>query len=176
MIEVKVINSNINKREVISTNATTWGELKSELEAQSLASGDYQGVVKETSTTLSLDDAILPDQDFTLFVVVKKSKAGADYSNWSFHELRAECARRDSIQGRGGNYGTTNNMIDMLTADDGAGCTISSDLVARLEAVVTKLEQAFDEAEEGYEMDSPVDPSVPSQEELEYARQLEEQL
>lgn len=181
MIEVKVINSNLNKREVITTEASTWGELKDQLEEAGLASGDYTGVVKESSTTLSLDDALLPEEDFTLFIVVKKSKAGSGYEDWTFRELRAECANRDTIEGRSGNYGSSTEMIRLLEEDDRTNYAPEQNpLSTRLESVLTRLE-AFLDAVDGAVVEARIessqeDPNTPSQEELEYARMLEEQL
>ena len=77
-----------------------------------------------------MDNAELPttkltpegkDWDFTLFLVTKKSKAGAeDYAEWSFRELRTECSARDSIKGDRGNYGSSDAMRKLLIKDDKA--------------------------------------------------------
>src|SRR5690625_3200985 len=111
-MKVRVINAEQGKSEVINVEAgETWGDLRTK--SESLFSGDVKGVIRETRQSLEHDDAQLPTEalsdnagyDYTVFLVVKKSKAGDMYEDMSFSELRQLCSERDGIIGNRGNYG-----------------------------------------------------------------------
>ena len=55
-MKILVKNTNEDGVRTVETQATTWGELKSELGV----SGDFKAMVRETRATLENDDAILP--------------------------------------------------------------------------------------------------------------------
>jgi hypothetical protein len=61
----------------VSTSATTWGQLRTELESNISSVGDMRAIVQATKQTLELDDAAIPTQDFILFLTPKKVKSGA---------------------------------------------------------------------------------------------------
>lgn len=56
------------------TNATTWGQLKSELGSQ--VNGNMKVTVRETRNDLVDDNAILPEGEFTIFLFPSKIKSG----------------------------------------------------------------------------------------------------
>lgn len=76
---VKLINSNLGKVKTIETDAETWGELQGNSEVQSFMEGDVKAVVRQTQNTLESDRAELPEGDFDLFFITKKSKAGSGW-------------------------------------------------------------------------------------------------
>jgi hypothetical protein len=78
------LQTGITEKEV---NANTWGELKTELAAASIMTGDMKCMVKETQTSFEADSAPLPQNlghdtngnqthDFTLFLSPTKTKSG----------------------------------------------------------------------------------------------------
>lgn len=61
----------------IETDATTLGELRPMLSAQSINTSGMKLLVGETRNELSEDVAILPEGDFKLYLVPSKTKSGA---------------------------------------------------------------------------------------------------
>ena len=73
----------------ISSDATTFGELKKEFSQQlELNLDDMIVIVREGFITLSLNEAILPNTEFTLLLYKSKQKGGIDYSKLSYKELQ----------------------------------------------------------------------------------------
>lgn len=73
----------------ISSDATTFGELKKEFSQQlKLNLNDMIVIVREGFITLSLNEAILPNTEFTLLLYKSKQKGGIDYSKLSYKELQ----------------------------------------------------------------------------------------
>lgn len=76
MRRVTVISTLKSNPVPYDSNATTWGELK-DVVARDF--GDVSGmkaVVKETRNTLDQDAAVLPEDNFTIFLTQSKIKAG----------------------------------------------------------------------------------------------------
>lgn len=73
---ITVFSTETNEKKEITTTASTWGALKTELSAQGLSTSNMKGMVKETKTTLESDGAILPTTPFTLFITPTKVKSG----------------------------------------------------------------------------------------------------
>ena len=91
---VKVYSTQMGEREV-ETSATTWGELQRDLRSQSISYDGMKSVIGESKLTLEADAAVLPTAGFTLFLMPKKTKAGADINSMSYKEIRA--AIKDAI-------------------------------------------------------------------------------
>lgn len=80
MRTVKVFNSATQERTNISTDAKTWGELKSVMSDNYHDITDIKAIVRETRATLELSHAMLPETDFTLFICpASKVKSGIVY-------------------------------------------------------------------------------------------------
>jgi hypothetical protein len=103
-MRIRLVNSNLGKAKTHQTNATTWGELKTEEAVREMYQGDVKAIVRESQITLEADLAELPQErlsseeaeyDYSVFFVTRKSKAGTDYSTWDFHRLRREVAARN---------------------------------------------------------------------------------
>jgi len=90
---VKVYSTQMGEREV-ETSAQTWGELKNDLRDQNISYDKMKSVIGESKLTLEADAATLPVAGFTLFLMPKKTKAGADDINtMSYKEIRAAIKR-----------------------------------------------------------------------------------
>ena len=78
---VVVASPAANQAKRITTDAKTWGELKSQSEVAALISGEVDAIVNPGRLTLGSDESVLPEGDFNLYLITKKNKAGmADYS------------------------------------------------------------------------------------------------
>ena len=64
--------------ETVATEATTWEELKSDLSKNQVQYNNMKSVVGETRVTLESPKAMLPQGDFTLFLMPIKTKSGGD--------------------------------------------------------------------------------------------------
>lgn len=71
-------NQDINKNGVITTTALTFGELKRELSARGMPTNSQSNsfINGNDKTSYQLDEASLPDGDFTLFIYPLKTKSG----------------------------------------------------------------------------------------------------
>lgn len=72
--KVTVLFTQTSTREVVETDAQTWGELQRQLSGKV---SDKRIVVRENKNTLESTEALLPERDFVLFAYPKESKAGA---------------------------------------------------------------------------------------------------
>ena len=90
MKKVRVISTVGQKLNVIESNATTWGELKSDLSSRGYELSSTKAIVGETQNTLEQTDAILPVTDFSLFILPSKTKSGSGSVSVSYKELREQ--------------------------------------------------------------------------------------
>lgn len=65
-----------NQARKITTQAETWGELKEELGG--MYNDNLEAVVRPGNQSLGRDDAKLPDEDFSVYLIPRKNKAGID--------------------------------------------------------------------------------------------------
>lgn len=78
MIRTVKVYSTVGASGAIETNVTTLGELKPLLAQKGI---DYSGMkmlVGETRNELSVDEATLPEGDFKLYLMPKKTKSGGN--------------------------------------------------------------------------------------------------
>jgi len=201
MRTIKLVNANIGKRATIETSAETWGELKAEEEVQEFLTGSNTiGVIQQSQNSLELDTAELPGKltdegeefDFAIFFITKKSKAGVqdDYDNWSFAQLRAEAASRDSVQpDTPGNYGGRDDIIEKLRADDScsvgegdqsSGVACDSDfqelVVSTLQRIEAKVDSLSGYGDLGDSVAQEAEEEGLSEEEQQFAQTLGNQL
>ena len=72
-MKVTLYFSRDGKKETLNTQATTFGQLVTEVaETFNKDISTFNCVVKSTNTTLKLNDAVLPTEDFVLFVIPSK--------------------------------------------------------------------------------------------------------
>lgn len=87
-----VVFSNANGKNEIYKNADfkTWGELRQDLIEKGIWSDNLEAVIKGTRQSLVLEDASLPETDFTVFLVVKKMKSGNEKKQDALADLTLE--------------------------------------------------------------------------------------
>jgi hypothetical protein len=66
------------------SSATTWGQLKNELESKGYSVSNMTAVENKNNSNLELDEANLPDGEFVLMLAPKKTKSGG----LSYSEIR----------------------------------------------------------------------------------------
>jgi hypothetical protein len=74
--KVTVFSTLGNNTHEISTNASTYGEFKKSLESRGVDYSGMKATVGETQVTLESPDAMLPEGDFTLFLMPMKVNSG----------------------------------------------------------------------------------------------------
>lgn len=86
---VTVFSTKGKSKTKITTDATTWSELKSLIRNEGYNMDNLQAVEGTNRTTLQHQDARLPEGDFTLFLRPVKTKSGlSGMEGKSFKELR----------------------------------------------------------------------------------------
>jgi hypothetical protein len=78
MITVTISSSSSDGLKTVQTNATTWSALRDDLEDAGVSTSNMKGIVRSTRNTLESDDAAIPNEDFTLFLVTREIKSGFD--------------------------------------------------------------------------------------------------
>lgn len=77
---IRVYNTSGQNNKVIDSSATTWGDLKSDLDAHGISYSGMKVVVGETQNTLESVQAVLPEGEMTLFLMPQKVKSGSEYN------------------------------------------------------------------------------------------------
>lgn len=88
--EITVVATKGGRIEKIETNVSTWGELR-ELIQDKYDLQNLKAVENINKTTLEHIDAVLPENNFRLFLRPSKTKSGAsspDFSSMSFAEMK----------------------------------------------------------------------------------------
>lgn len=76
--QVTVITvKNQQQKVTFETTAEVWGDLLPEIAERGLLPDSYRVVVKETKNSLESDQAVLPEDDFTLWIRPKKMKSAS---------------------------------------------------------------------------------------------------
>ena len=92
MRKVKVY-STVGTSGTIETNVRTLGELKPLLAAQGISYDGMKMLVGETRNELGVDEAVLPETDFKLYLMPEKTKSGtANYDEILYALDRAAIA------------------------------------------------------------------------------------
>lgn len=92
MRTVKVSTSGADGLIEVETAATTWAELKSDMEDVGISTDGMKGVVRETKVSLEANDAQIPEGNFTVMLFTGKIKSGA------FDHAQMMRDLRDSIE------------------------------------------------------------------------------
>lgn len=111
------IKTNLSAQPVtVITGAHTFGELKNDsaIKAIGIDWSANKLISKDSKVSIELDETILP-QDVFFFVHPTKTKSGADYTKFSFSELRKECATK-LPKGTISANPTKQEMLDALAA------------------------------------------------------------
>jgi hypothetical protein len=127
-MKVKVFSTQMGEKEV-ETGATTWGELQTDLKKSGISFSKMKAVIGENKLTLEADGAMLPAQGFTLFLMNKKTKAGANVSALSYKQLRktisvilqkdGEAAKEYFNEGKNYTTKSTDILRDLLSSYSG---------------------------------------------------------
>lgn len=64
--------------EEVSSSAKTWSELQKDLSSKSISYSGMKAVVGETRLTVESPNAVLPETNFSLYLMPVKTKSGAD--------------------------------------------------------------------------------------------------
>jgi hypothetical protein len=97
---------------------TTFGELKELMKTNNISYSGMKCVVGETKLTVEHDQAILPDGDFTLFIMPVKTKSGSLSRPEAYAAVKAHI-ERDGDKARNhfnSNKNYTNKSTDMINA------------------------------------------------------------
>jgi hypothetical protein len=110
------------KKQKITTDVTTWGNLKPLVE-EHYDLNNLQATENIGKTTLMHVEAALPASDFVLFLRPIKTKSGSGFDTMSFQDLRASLTGADkaALQVTTGNNWTRvskQNIIDQLNSRD----------------------------------------------------------
>ena len=73
---ITVNSSNGQPQQQIITIARTWGEFQVELREKNITFAGMKAIIGETRNELSSNQAILPDGNFNVFLLPKKTKSG----------------------------------------------------------------------------------------------------
>lgn len=101
MRKVTVYSTVGKKATIIETTATDWTSLKRELSNKSISYSSMKAVVGETRNTLESDKAILPDGDFSLFLMPVKTKSGAGERKALMEAYKANPKAQEHFKAKG---------------------------------------------------------------------------
>ena len=88
--EIKIF-STVGTKVTLNTNATTFGEIKTQLASNDIDYNNLQLVVGETKATLDLDEAVLPEGPFKIYLMPKQTKSGSKDLAELFRDLSETC-------------------------------------------------------------------------------------
>ena len=98
----------------IETNVSTLGELKPLLRQREINYDGMKILVGETKNELSVDEAILPEGDFKLYLMPAKTKSGVDFDEMEEAVERIEDKLDEVLsllRNGGGNVGAVGNSV-----------------------------------------------------------------
>ena len=98
----------------IETNVSTLGELKPLLRQREINYNDMKMLVGETKNELSVDEAVLPTEDFKLYLMPAKTKSGVDFDEMEVAVERIEDKLDEVLyllRNGGGNVGVVGNSV-----------------------------------------------------------------
>ena len=98
----------------IETNVSTLGELKPLLRQREINYDGMKMLVGETKNELSVDEAVLPTEDFKLYLMPAKTKSGVDFDEMEEAVERIEDKLDEVLsllRNGGGNVGTVGNSV-----------------------------------------------------------------
>jgi hypothetical protein len=105
--KITVVSTRESSVNYYESAASTFGELKGDIPMDNMSV-----VVKETRNTLSLDEAVLPEGPFTIFLSPTKVKSGANYTRFSdfqISDMREELLNEDTID-----FDLQDNLVAVL--------------------------------------------------------------
>ena len=108
----------------IETNVSTLGELKPLLRQREINYDGMKMLVGETKNELSVDEAVLPTEDFKLYLMPAKTKSGVDFDEMEEAVERIEDKLDEVLsllRNGGGNVGavaSTTSQTSFISPED----------------------------------------------------------
>ena len=102
----------------IETNVSTLGELKPLLRQREINYDGMKMLVGETKNELSVDEAVLPTEDFNLYLMPAKTKSGVDFDEMEEAVERIEDKLDEVLsllRNGGGNVGAVGNSVAQIS-------------------------------------------------------------
>ena len=119
----------------IETNVSTLGELKPLLRQREINYDGMKMLVGETKNELSVDEAVLPTEDFKLYLMPAKTKSGVDFDEME-ETLERIAADVERIE----------DKLDMILSKlDSKSCTASSVSVSQTDLISPEDQREIDE-------------------------------
>jgi hypothetical protein len=147
IVRVRSTESNVLTTHTVE-NVTTYGELQSALNVDW---SNNNVVLREGKLTLEMAGAVLPAGDITVFVMPKKTKAGAmspnDIEELGFHELRGVC-RENNLPANGRTAEQMRADLKALFVDSNESSVTKQEILERLNSLQEKVNQSFAEVEQ----------------------------
>jgi len=129
--KIKVL-STVGVSGTIETNVSTLGELKPLLSAREINFSGMKIMVGETRNELTMDEAVLPEGDFKLYLMPQKTKSGGELSSKLYslaekltdiadelEEVGQELAEGSCCKGSQVNYGIDPDLEDLRAVQNG---------------------------------------------------------
>lgn len=91
MVRIVKIYSTLGTSGTIETNVTTLGQLKPLLEDRGINFSGMKMLIGETKNEISMDDAVLPEGNFKIFLMPEKTKSGNSELATLFNRLASIC-------------------------------------------------------------------------------------
>ncbi len=107
----------------IETNVSTLGELKPLLRQREINYDGMKMLVGETKNELSVDEAVLPTEDFKLYLMPAKTKSGVDFDEMeeAVERIEVKLDKVLSLLKNGVNTGSvvsTTSQTDFISPED----------------------------------------------------------
>lgn len=102
----------------IETNVSTLGELKPLLRQREINYDGMKMLVGETKNELSVDEAVLPTEDFKLYLMPAKTKSGVDFDEMeeAVERIEDKLDKVLSLLRNGGNVGFVANSTSQTSS------------------------------------------------------------
>lgn len=88
LIQVTVFSPLMGEK-IIDTEATTWKGLQGDLDKAKVSYDGMKAVIGESRLEMSADEAIIPNESFTLFLMPIKTKSGKSWVKAGYKEMRS---------------------------------------------------------------------------------------
>lgn len=160
-MNITVFSTKGRNRQVVESSATTWGELKSQLNDMDIKTSGMRAIIGETQVTLESSKAVLPvDFNFTLFLSPMKVKSGANVAELGYKDLKSTIKNiyhsSEEAEKHFGNYTimSTDQLREVLEDwydKKSEVLEISEETKSSKERILDKLSSILDKLEDVYD-------------------------
>lgn len=144
MRKVKVYSTSTGLK-VIDSEATTWGQLKDELEDNhDISLSNMSAVENKNNSSLVLSEAILPEGDFVLMLTPQKTKSGTRTYSEARATIKAafennkEAAIVHFNQDKNYTNKSTQELNDLLDSWTGSNASVEVKLVSEKKEIIVQ--------------------------------------